>query len=157
MGKSIRAARGTYWWPWLGAGRPEEAPPRSRGSGGGSWRRRRRSGELGRRRVGRGVPAAAKEASYGVIWVRGRVEEGFRGGLGGGGGHGGGDSRSRATGTTELGARAQEGRREGWGRLGARGIGLGGQEREKGRGAVVRVVTASPWRFGGHPRRACRG
>ena len=77
---------------------------------------------------------------------------GLRGRLAGGGGHGGGDGRSRAIGTTELGARAQEGRREGWGRLGARGIGLGGQEREKGRGAVVRVVTASPWRFGSHPR-----
>ena len=39
-------------------------------------------------------------------------EEGFRGGLGGGGGHGGGGGRSRATGATELGALAQEGRRE---------------------------------------------
>ena len=38
---------------------------------------------------------------------------GLRGGLGGGGAHGGGGGRSRATGTTELGARAQEGRREG--------------------------------------------
>ena len=59
----------------------------------------------------------------------------------------GGGGRSRQRGHAEPGVRAQEGRREGWGRLGARGIGLGGQEREKGRGAVVRVVTASPWWF----------
>jgi len=65
MGKSIRAARGTYWWPWLGAWRPEEAPPRNRGGGGGCWRRRRRSGGPGRRRAGRGAPGRGKEASCG--------------------------------------------------------------------------------------------
>ena len=49
----------------------------------------------------------------GFNWVEEGQRRGLRGGLGGGGGHGGGDGRSRATGTTELGARAQEGRREG--------------------------------------------
>ena len=69
----------------------------------------------------------------------------------------GGGGRSRQRGHAKLGARAQEGRREGWGRLEAHGKGLGGQRRKKRRGAVGRVVTASPWRFGGHPRRARRG
>ena len=70
------AARATSGWPWLGARRPEAAAPRSRSGGGGGWRRRRRSGGSGRRKAGRGAPVEAKEASYGVIWARGRVEKG---------------------------------------------------------------------------------
>ena len=34
---------------------------------------------------------------------------------------------------------------------------LGESRRENGRGAVGRAFTASPWRLGGHPRRARRG
>jgi len=90
----------------LGAGRPEEAPPRSRGSGGGpaslgggGW-----VGEHQRR------PRKLATGSFGREEERKRE---LRGSLRGGGTHGGGGGRSRATGATELGALAQERRREG--------------------------------------------
>jgi len=54
---------------------------RSGGSAKSSGRRRRFAAAAavrwsGRRRAGRGAPVEAKEASYGVVWARERVEEG---------------------------------------------------------------------------------
>ena len=75
-GKSSTASRGTQGWARLGLGMAGAAAPRRAAAGGGDLRRRRRSGGRERRRAGRGAPVEVKEASYGVVWVRGRVEEG---------------------------------------------------------------------------------
>ena len=60
----------------MGVGWPERAGPRRGAAGGGLGLRRRRSGGLGQRRVGRGVPAEGEEADCGVEWAQGRPEEG---------------------------------------------------------------------------------
>ena len=60
----------------MGLGWPERAAPRRGAAGGGLSLRRRRSGGLGRRRVGQGVPAEGEEANCGVEWARGIPEEG---------------------------------------------------------------------------------
>ena len=67
---------------------------------------------------------------------------------------GAGRSRQRGARGSALGLRRGEGRFGDVSEL--RGKTLGGQGREKERGAVGRVVTTSPWRFGGHPHLACR-
>ena len=87
-------------------------------------------------------------------------EEGWRRELRGrpasGGANGGRRWPFSAKGRAGLGSRAQERRREVGDISEHRGKTLGGQGREKERGAVGRVVTTSPWQFGGHPRLACR-
>ena len=75
-GKSSTAPRGTQGWARLGLGMAGAAAPRRAAAGGGDLRRRRRSGGRERRQEGRGAPVEVKEASYGVVWARGRVEEG---------------------------------------------------------------------------------
>ena len=52
------------------------AVPRRAAAGGGAVPLWRRPGGSGRRQAGRGAPVEAKEASYGLVWARERVEEG---------------------------------------------------------------------------------
>jgi len=62
---------------------------------------------------------------------------------------------NRASRGVALGLRRGEGRVRNVPEL--RGKTLGESRREKGRGAVGRAFTASPWRLGGGPRRARTG
>ena len=76
LGKRERGLSRTSGCPWFAGRRSEAAAPRRGAAGGGLGLRRRRSGGLGRRRVGRGAPTEGGGASCGVGWARGRPEEG---------------------------------------------------------------------------------
>jgi len=76
LGKRKRGLSRTSGCPWFAGRRSEAAAPRRGAAGGGLGLRRRRSGGLGRRRVGRGAPTEGGGASCGVGWARGRPEEG---------------------------------------------------------------------------------
>ena len=71
----------------------------------------------------------AKEASYGVVWARGRVEEGFRGGLGDGGANGCGGGSGRHGGA-RPGAQSREERGGDVG--GVLAMQMGGRRAEQG-------------------------
>ena len=112
LGKRERGLCRTSGCPWFAGRRSEAAAPRRGAAGGGLGLRRRRSGGLGRRRVGQGAPTEGGGASCGVGWARGRPEEGAPRGLGMGGANG----RRRRLWTprrARLGAWSREGSRGG--------------------------------------------
>ena len=109
----------------MGAGRPEEAPPRNRGGGGGGGPVARGGGE----RVGE-HQRSVRELAVGFFGREGGWRRGLRGSLGGGGANGGRRQLWTPCGA-RSGARSREERRIRT--SGSSWNGLGGPGRERGR------------------------
>ena len=159
LGKRERGLSRTSGCPWFAGRRSEAAAPRRGAAGGGLGLRRRRSGGLGRRRVGRGAPTEGGGASCGVGWARGRPEEEAprepR------------DGRRKWQAAAALDAAEGSARRveQGGEQRGREETRLRSKGREKsqararagwGKGARHCSARSSPWHADGSPRRACK-